>query len=151
MKQSSEVALLTPVPLEHLESGEGVCEREGRVAYGSESGMVLSELAAAATDAECTVLFYASHATPAGPPTITWSGRFVGLTGAKGGRHPDHDRLRPPSTDSDGSWLVFYEVADLKRLEPSDQLPLETLKTPKAKKLAKAFVPQGPMLIENPF
>jgi hypothetical protein len=151
MTQPSEVALLTPVPLEHLKSGEAVCRREGRVAYGSESGMVLSELAAAATDAECKVLFYASHTAPDGPPRVTWSGRFVGLTGAKAGRHPDHDRLRPPSTDSDGDWLVFYEVADLKQLDSADQLPLHSLKTPKGKKLAGAFIPQGPTLIENPF
>lgn len=151
MNQPSEVALLTPVPLEHLVSGEAVSRREGRVAYGSESGMILSELAAAATDAECMVVFYASHAVPDGPPRISWRGRFVGLTGAKSGRHPDHDRLRPPSTDSDGDWLVFYEVADLQRLEPDDQIPLQSLKTPKGKTLSKAFIPQGPTLIENPF
>lgn len=151
MTQQSEVALLTPVPLEHLESGLAVCEREGRVAYGTESGMVLSELAALAKDAECTVLFYASHTSSSGPARVTWSARFLGLVEAKSGRHPEHNRLRPRSTDSDGDWLIFYEVADLKKLEPADQLTLGSLKTTKGKKLAKTFIPQGPTLIENPF
>lgn len=151
MTPPSETALLTPVPLEHLESGLDVCEREGRVAYGSDNGMVLAELAAAANGAECPVLFYASHSADHGPAKVTWIGRFVRIEGAKAGRHPFTDRLRPTSTANDGAFVAFYEVADLRRAEPHERLPLSSLKTLAGKKLAANFVPLGPTLVQNPF
>lgn len=147
----SEVALLAPVPHQHLESGCPVCQREGRVAYGSDSVEVMAMAAAAARDASVRVLFYASHAPDAAPPRVTWIGRFLQLETPRKGRHPQHDRCRPPTTDDDGAWQIFYEVADLERLSPLMQSPLAGLKKRDGLKLSKTFVPLGPVLIENPF
>ncbi len=146
----SESALLAPVPHLHLESGYPVCQREGRVAYGSDSVEVMSMAAAAAREAKVRVLFYASHAPDAAPPRVTWVGRFLRLETPRQGRHPQHDRLRPSTTDDDGAWQIFYEIADLERLSPAEQLPLAVLKKRGGAKLSKAFVPLGPLLIENP-
>jgi len=44
MSFSSNVALLAPVPLEHLESGDIVCRQAGKVAYGSRSWDVFAQL-----------------------------------------------------------------------------------------------------------
>lgn len=143
--QDSEIALLAPVPLEHLESGLLKCASAGQVAFGSDSGMVLTELAAYASSADCPVLFYASHPGSM-PPTVTWTGCFAGLKGKN-----DAKAFRPGSTDSDGEFLIYYVVADLKKLAANQHLLISSLKTSKGKKLAKTFVPIGPTLIENPF
>lgn len=146
----SDVALLTPVPYEHLVSGLPICEAMGRVAFGSDSVEVMSIVAAEARDAQVRVLFYASHAPDAFPARVTWSGTFVGLEGTQAGRHPHHDRLRPPTTASDGPWQIFYEVSDLIALPSAQQLPLTRLKKRKGALLSKSFLPIGPVLIENP-
>ncbi len=146
----SEVALLTPVPYLHLESGVDTCRREGRVAFGSDSAMAMAETAAIADEARVRVLFYASGLPGVGAPMVTWAGTFVRLTTPRLGRHPEHDRLRPPTTDQDGRWQIFYEVSELHRLDADKQLRLADLKKRDGKKLAKPFIPLGPVLIENP-
>ena len=68
----THLALLTPVPVEHLHSGLEVCTREGRVAYGSNSGLCLAGLRHDLEGEECDVLFFASHEGVSGPAKVTW-------------------------------------------------------------------------------
>lgn len=145
-----EWALLAPVPNPHLESGYPVCQREGRVAYGSDSVEVMSMTAAEARGSKIRVLFYASHAPDAVPARVTWIGKFVQLEAPRNGRHPQQDRLRPPTTKDDGAWQIFYEVSDLQPFPASEHLLLSELKKRRGPKLSKTFLPLGPLLIENP-
>lgn len=147
----SHIALLAPVHAHHLESAAKLSS--GRAAFGSDSSLVLSELALAAQEAACLVLFYPSHGA-AGPPQVTWKARFVRYVGAKGGKHPDGDAYRPESTRDDGAWTGFYEVTGLEKLDRprliSSLTTASVMDTKKGKKLSPTFVPHGPILIENP-
>ncbi len=147
----THLALLTPVPVEHLISGLAVCAREGRVAYGSNNGLRLAELRHDLEGEECDVLFFASHESTSGPAKVTWVGRFKGLREPRNRRHPEHKRLRPPTTDGDGAWMIFYEVSELRKLEPDETIPVASLKSTTGKKLSKAYIPEGPLIVETPW
>ena len=54
------VALLTPVPVEHLLDGVEVCRREGKVAFGSQAFETFTRLDDEAGPGTL-VLIYASH------------------------------------------------------------------------------------------
>lgn len=149
---TADVALLTPVPQQHLESGLKRCAETGFVAFGTDSGMVLSKFRIAIdADHPADILFYASETSKAGPPSATYRGRFAGYDGAIAGRAKKAwAQHRPPTTEHDGAWQSFYLVSDLQKLEIA--IPLSSLtKHGKKGKLAKAFVPLGPLIIETPY
>ena len=149
---TADVALLTPVPQQHLESGLQRCAETGFVAFGTDSGMVLSEFRMAVDDDHpADILFYASEASKAGQPSATYRGRFAGYDGAVDGRAKKAwAKHRPPTTEQDGAWQSFYLVSDLRKLATA--IPLTTLtKQGNKGKLAKTFVPLGPLIIDTPF
>jgi hypothetical protein len=112
---TADVALLTPVPEHHLLSGLHQCEDTGFVAFGSDAGMVLSELKQLVdADHPADILFYASESASVGPPQATFRGRFVDYDGAVGGKaKAAWQKHRPPSTATDGPWMSFYLVSGL--------------------------------------
>ena len=65
----ASVALLAPVPEEHLISGQSCCEENGRVAFGSRDFEVFRNLDDQCAGAPCHVLIYPSSASQpqAGP------------------------------------------------------------------------------------
>lgn len=149
---TADVALLTPVPAQHLTSGLDVCEATGFVAFGTDSGLVLSELKQVVdTEHPADILFYASETAHAGQPVATYRGRFVGYDGAVGGKAKSGwAKHRPPTTATDGAWLSFYLVSDLRRLEVPVPLSALTKRGNKGK-FAKNFIPLGPVIIDTPF
>ncbi len=149
---TADVALLTPVPEQHLESGLKRCEETGFVAFGTDSGMVLSEFRNAVdADHPADILFYASESSRTGPPVATYRGRFVGYDGAVGGKAKlTWAKYRPPTTEHDGAWQSFYLVSDLRRLSGPVLLSGLT-KHGNRGKLAKIFIPLGPLIIDTPF
>jgi hypothetical protein len=145
---TADVALLAAVPEEHLKTGQQTCAAAGRVAFGSEDGMLFANLVHLLAGDPCRVLIYASRGTASGPPRATWHGLFVGVTGAVNGLHP-HPAVRPPSTDSDGKWKIFWEVAELQPLPPDETRLISSLKgNGKATKFSNQLVPQRPYIIE---
>lgn len=149
---TADVALLTPVPEQHLEAGMLRCAETGFVAYGTDSGMVLSEFASLVDEEhQSDILFYASESARRGTPVATYRGRFVAYEGAVGGKaKPAWAGHRPVTTAGDGSWSSFYLVKDLRRLDTP--VPLTSLKKRNNKgKLAKSFIPLGPVIIDTPF
>lgn len=149
---SADVALLTAVPEQHLISGLSQCGQTGFVAFGTDSGLVLSEFKHEVdTEHPADILFYASEAQRSGQPVATFRGRFVDYDGAIGGKpKPSWAAHRPPTTATDGAWQSFYLVSDLRRLETP--VMLSTLSKRGAKgKLAKNFIPLGPLIIDTPF
>lgn len=102
VKPPSDVALLAPVPAEHLDSAAETCAREGKVAFGTRANFErLHSLPSLADAAEVSVFIYASGAA-SGPPQATWTARFVGLVASRAGAHPDGMKYRraPRSTRS---------------------------------------------------
>jgi len=150
----AHVALLAPVPLEHLISGAEVCAKEGKVAFGSRAFEAFAKLESLADGAVCEVLIYASDAKSSGPPKVTWRARYEGFVEAKVGRHPAGMKFRPPTTaqyhgDNEGHWFIFWEVSNLRQLSASEQIEISKLKSEGAKgNLAKTFIPIGPIVIE---
>ena len=150
----AHVALLAPVPLEHLRSGSVVCAKEGKVAFGSRSFDAFAKLRDLADGAACDVLIYASDARLPGPPKVTWMARYVRFVEAKAGRHPDGMKFRPPTTesysaDNHGHWYIFWEVSNLRELPPAEYKAVSSLKSIDGKgKLAETYIPRGPIVVE---
>jgi hypothetical protein len=149
---NADVALLAPVPEEHLESGLKQCQAAGFVAFGTDSSMVLSELKQL-VDQEHTadVLFYASQTSNSGSPKATFRARFVDYEGAVSGKaKPNWAKYRPESTVNDTIWSSFYLVRDIRLLEIP--IPIASLKKRGDKgKFKSTFAPRGPIIIDTPF
>ena len=153
MSTSDRVALLAPVPLEHLADGAAVCRKRGKVAFGSRAWEVFRELDLLRQGQPADVLIYASHAGVSGPPRVTWRAEYIGQVESRRGAHPDGMTYRPPSTaqyagDNEGHWAVFWEVRGLRRLSDEELISIRDLTGFKAKSRYRAeFVPQGPILV----
>ena len=156
MEESARhIALLAPVPLAHLLDGRDVCQREGRVAFGSRAWEVFRKLDAERLSSAVDVYIYASHQTGRGHET-SWSARYVGHCDSVGGAHPAGMRYRPPSTgmspsDNEGHWAIFWEVEDLQEVGAEGRHALRSF-TPfgKRRPYGRQFVPEGPLLVEHP-
>lgn len=149
---TADVALLTPVPEQHLISGIQRCQESGFVAFGTDSGMVLTEFRNASDDEHrADILFYASESASSGPPVATYRGRFEGYDGAIAGKPKSAwAAFRPHTTATDGAWQSFYLVSNLRKLD--QPVPLMSLSKHGSKgKLAKNFMPIGPLIIDTPF
>ncbi|MEG3153473.1 hypothetical protein [Sphingomonas sp. RB1R13] len=150
----AHVAMLAPVPLEHLLSGRETSAKVGKVAFGSRAFEALHKLTELADGAPCDVLIYASDAHLPGPPKVTWRARFERWVEAKAGGHPAGMKYRPHTTsqhkaDNHGHWFVFWEVTDLRELPPAEHILISDLKgVDKRSKLAKTFIPLGPIVVE---
>ena len=149
---TADVALLTPVPEIHLLSGVAVCAATGFAAFGTDSGMVLSEIRSLVDDEHpADILFYPSESSRSGPPAATHRGRFAGYDGSISGKaKAAWADYRPPTTANDGTWQSFYLVSELRALDRPILLSALSKQATKGK-LAKTFIPLGPLIIQTPF
>jgi len=153
---ASHIALLAPVPLEHLQDGTDICKREGRVAFGSRAWELFRELDLQRKGMLVDVYIYPSQKSVARGFHASWHGIYIGHVESQNGAHPEGMRVRPPSTakyseDNIGYWAVFWEVTNLRELSTAERIPLSYLTgfgKPKAYKVG--FIPEGPLLIEHP-
>jgi hypothetical protein len=155
-QSAAHVALLAPVPLEHLIDGQETATREGRVAFGSRAWEVFRQLDEMRNGMTVDVYIYASH-TPGFPDfQVSWRARYIGHVESIGGAHPEGMRYRPESTgkytdDNSGHWAVFWELEDLHPVPKEHRLDLAELTGFGRKKAyGHAFAPEGPLLIEHP-
>lgn len=158
-KNASNIALLAPVPLEHLFSALDVLKTESKVAFGSMAFLLFHELDAKRKGLPVDVYIYASGRAENldGPPF--WRATYLGFVGSKDskpGSHPDGMKYRPKSTekyasDNEGHWGIFWEVVDLRPATSKDWFPIaEMTGYGKKKCYGKPFAPEGPILIEHP-
>lgn len=153
---AKNVALLAPVPEEHLLDGVNVIHVEGRVAFGSRAWEVFRELDALRKGHSLDVYIYASHADPPGPLEASWHGLYIGHVESVGGAHPAGMQFRPPSTskypsDNIGHWAIFWELNALEPVPAKARLKVTDLTGyGKPKRYSQPFVPEGPILIEHP-
>lgn len=157
MAVSFDAALLAPVPLEHLVSGADVCQKEGKVAFGSMAWQVFRKLDGLRGGLNVLVFLYASHTGEAPTHEVSWRGLYIGHCESVSGAHPDKMRYRPGASakyadDNAGHWAVFWEVADLHRIAEAERLRLDQLAALESRRqFAKTFRPEGPTLIEYPY
>lgn len=153
---TEDFAILAPVPEEHLLDGKVVCEREGKVAFGSRAFERFRDADKERLGASVEVLIYASDPIGHRRAVATWRGLYLGHVDGRNGAHPDGMRFRPPSTanhpdDNRGHWAVFWEVTELRLIHP-DPIPITRLRgLGKKKYYADSYVPEGPLLIEYPW
>lgn len=152
----ASVALLAPVPEEHLISGQSCCEENGRVAFGSRDFEVFRNLDDQCAGAPCHVLIYPSWASQpqAGPPQATWEATYLRTVEARLDGSASPGIFRPQSTekypgDAKGHWAVYWEVTDIRRLEGNERIPVSLLRGWRGgKHYLKNFRPEGPLIIE---
>ena len=150
------VALLAPVPLEHLQDGQEVCANESRVAFGSRAWEVFRQLDALRQGLPVDVYIYASHTRRPLRFEVSWAARYIGHVESVDGTHPQGMRFRPPSTaryleDNQGHWAIFWEVEDLRELPPAERTRLAHFTAFNERRAyGHNFVPEGPLLIEHP-
>ena len=116
------VALLAPVPLEHLIDAVTVCNVEGKVAFGSRAWEVFRELDNERNGVPVNVYIYASGDPSSEKFEASWYGRYIGHVQGKNGTHPEEMIFRPSSTakypgDNKGHWAVFWELDELRELD----------------------------------
>ncbi len=151
-----EFAIVAPVPLEHLETGESVAQSTCFVAFGSLKWELFRDIDQRRGDAAIPVLIYpsADDSPSSLALRIAWCGLYVGSSDSKGGAHIAGMTHRPSSTekyagDNKGHWAVFWHVRDLRRIEQAQQLPISALQTVKGG-WRKNAPPRGPELVQLP-
>lgn len=154
LEPNADVALLAPVPEQHLLSALAHPNKDQQVAFGSEAAITLltfqHELGA---DGIADVLIYASERPVKGFPKATYRARWVRFEGAvPPGKSSVYAALRPPSTALDGTWSGFWIVSNLRKLSDADAVEIKSLSGHnKQKKFAGNFIPIGPIIINTPF
>lgn len=147
----SKIALLAPVPEEHLVSGLAKCRAEGKVAFGSRLWELFRDLDDARDGLAVEAYLYASRSQKLGPPKVRWHGIYIGHVEVRGGAHPDGAKYIPESANSDrrDHWAVFWEVTGLSQLEKSECVPMNHFVGLKTRaKYKSSFVPERPLLVE---
>ena len=152
----NDFAILAPVPLEHLESGQGVADETGFVAYGSRKFELFRDIEKRRDGNPVPVLIYASdEGVPAKfTSKVSWVGRYIGSEETHNGRHSLGMEHRPPSTcryaaDNIGHWAVFWHVEKLSPLAAKDCFKISELQTTKGG-WRKDAPPRGPELVDVP-
>jgi hypothetical protein len=150
-------ALLVSVPDIHLHEAQEICNRYGRVAFGSNAFEFFRDLEAnLGIQEELPVLIYVSRTGSGQNPKffsagrIPFTGRLVRWSEPSAGKHPEPN-VRPKSTlDSDTKWAGFWEVKDLTLIgKQLEQIQLTELRTVKSGKpgIKLSQPPEGPLMV----
>lgn len=153
---TTSFALLAPVPLEHLISGQEVCEQTGFGAFGSGDWEFFRNLDALREGQPVPVLFYPSHDDTSDFRAfkVSWIGWYVGHVESRNGAHPKKMLHRPPTTekysgDNLGVWAVFWHVRGLTELPAEKRMAISDLETV-AGGWRKDAPPRGPQRVAWP-
>lgn len=151
---TKEFAILAPVPEIHLISGLETCEKEGKVAFGSDAWELFREVDEMRKGSEVEVFIYPSHLDSDKPLLMSaaWHGIYVGQMLSRRGRYPGDKRFRPESTQSDRpNWAIFWEMENLCELPATERIPIPSFVSA-SKKITgdRRSLPHGPMLVKYP-
>jgi hypothetical protein len=151
-----DIALLAPVPLEHLVDGRETVLKEGKVAFGSRAWETFRQLDDLREGKPVDVYIYESHGDGHSDFRVSWRARYIHSVEVQDGAHPDGMKYRPPSTgkyanDNIGHWAVFWELDSLERVPEGERIHVsEFTGYGKKKAYGHAFSPEGLMLIKHP-
>ncbi|NJK63755.1 MAG: hypothetical protein HC921_14660 [Synechococcaceae cyanobacterium SM2_3_1] len=145
-------AILAPLPEAHLAAAQQVCQREGKVAFGSRSEQLFRKIDLSRVRDTVDVFIYAANPEVDLGAVISWHGVYVGQVQAlPDGTHPDKARYRPLTaydTDCMKLWTLYWEMENLQPIQP---IKIETLRGFDQEAVyAASFVPKSPVLIEHP-
>lgn len=149
----SDVVLLAPVPLVHLDPARTKFEEQGKVAFGSRAWEVFQKLDHERAGSPVVAYLYASWDRTTNRLEATWRARYIGHVESRGGAHPDGMRFRPDSTsqsatDNLGHWAIFWEIDQLDKLEGDERIPFTRFCSYGTGKAFKPnFIPEGPLLV----
>lgn len=152
----TDFAILAPVPLEHLETGQEIANANGFVAFGSRKFELFREIEERRNGAAVPLLIYPSHEDDPAKTSfqVSWIGWYIGSEETNNGRHSLGMTHRPPTTgqyaaDNKGHWAVFWHVRDLTPLASADRFPISKVQTIKGG-WRKNAPPRGPELVAVP-
>lgn len=156
MSIMGDFAILAPVPLEHLQSGKAIADKEGFVAFGSRKWELFRKVDEMSDGALVRVLIYPSaEDVPAKVSFgICWAGLYIGREETSNGKHSLGMKHRPPTTgqyaaDNQGHWAVFWHVKGLFELPKTQQIAISAVQTIKGG-WRKNAPPRGPELVAVP-
>ncbi len=145
-------AILAPLPEAHLAAARQVCQREGKVAFGSRSEQLFRKIDLSRVRDTVDVFIYAANPPQDLGAIISWHGIYVGQVQAlPDGTHPDKARYRPHTayeTDSLKLWTLYWEIAQLQPIQPIQITTLRGFDQSEA--YAPNFIPKSLLLIEHP-
>ena len=152
----TDFAILAPVPLEHLETGQTIAAQTGFVAFGSRKFELFRDVDQRRNGQPVPVLIYPSHEDDPAKMSyqISWVGWYIGSEESHNGRHSAGMDHRPPSTgqyqsDNRGHWAVFWQVRNHFQRPAPDRCPISKLQTVKGG-WRKNAPPRGPELVAVP-
>ena len=152
----SKFAILAPVPLEHLQSGEKIARDKGFVAFGSRKFELFREVDELRKGEPVRALIYPSHGDGSFSSSylVSWFGWYIGSEESDFGRHSQGMEHRPPTTaaysrDNTGHWSVFWHVKNLVQLPKADRFPISEVQTFKGG-WRKNAPPRGPEIVRAP-
>jgi hypothetical protein len=148
---AGNIALLAPVPLEHLLDAQQVLETEEKVAFGSQRYDLFRQLDKERNGQPVDVYIYASRREGQPEGETFWRATYVEHVKSDLGVYPGDRRFRPKSTAGDTAFAVFWEVKALKPVAASEWCqPSGLTGFGKKKPYGQPFVPEGPILIQHP-
>ena len=152
----TDFAILAPVPLEHLETGQAIAEQTGFVAFGSRKFELFREVDRRRQGELVPILIYPSREEDPAKASyqVSWIGWYIGSEESQNGRHSAGMEHRPPSTgdyqsDNRGYWAVFWHVRHLVQLPPANRFLISRFQTVKGG-WRKNAPPHGPELVAVP-
>ena len=144
--------LLAPVPGVHLKSIAETPNFDGHAVFGSDLHDFFSHLEEELGEG-LPVLIWASRAGGKAHwygPAASWRARYERWTVADGrGQFTGDPRLRPPSTITDTTFWLYWEVSDLAELRAEDRVLFSKLQLRKSKHPPKAPLRRA-HLVEGP-
>lgn len=154
---ADHIALLAPIPKEHLDTGKKTVLVNGKVAFGSRAYDVFVTLEQECGDKPVEVYIYESEGDGVYDFRVSWHARYLRYVGAVNGAHPEGTTFRPASTakyagdNEGGDWLLFWEVDHLEEIPESERMHVgKFVPYGKKKPYGNSFAPRGPMLVNRP-
>lgn len=99
MTTASNIALLAPVPKEHLDDGETTALQKGKVAFGSMKWETFRDLDKLCKGMPVDVYIYESDGSGKFNSKTSWRGRYIGHKDSEMGAPPAEIKpFRPDST-----------------------------------------------------
>jgi hypothetical protein len=112
-----DFAILAPVPLQHLDSGEIVCRERGYVSFGSMKWELFAKVDEMRQGEKVPVLIYPSYESDVAKLTfkVGWTATYVKQITDREERIAEEQLYRPPTTvgddairDSAMDWVIFW-------------------------------------------
>lgn len=151
MKDRKLFAILAPVPEVHLEASKEVLSREASVAFGTGHYSLFDKVDELRQGEPIQVFIYASHEEAQAERSfmVKWRGFYVYQVRHSDGRHPE-EKFRPVSALTDKpSWMTFWHVAELEKMDKADWFPISKVPAMKGG-WTKREPPRGPVLVGLP-